>query len=125
MPKLIPILNIPYGQLTPVREFDDGTFHCVCKCGRYRTVSRKRLLDKSVKACAECAKENRRSAGGRQHRPPMPVEAPAKPEPKPECTALCGTRVIHGVKYEAHDPDCKKLNLFKIDERCAQRERWL
>ena len=112
MGKFVAILNIPFDRLIPKRELDDGMFHCVCQCGRYRTVSRKRLLDKSVHACVECAKEARRSAGGRQHRPEMPAEPiQVKPE-QAKCKPGCTVRLIDGRVYVGHDPDCPRFGLF-------------
>lgn len=83
MNRKVDLIGRRVGTLTVERDLGDDQFHCVCDCGRYRTVSRNRLVGKDIESCHVCAAENRR------HRlrpaPPPPEPKPARIEP-PKCT---------------------------------------
>jgi len=110
MTAMMDLLGRVFTDLTVKRDlYMDGTvFHCICKCDRYRTVTREQLLSKSIKSCAYCAKQARHAAN-RPQVEVIPVEPPVKIE-LPDCIG-CVVRTIRGVKFDSTNPSCPRHGL--------------
>lgn len=112
--RCLDLINREFTDLTVKRDLDGKgeRFHCECKCGGYRTCSRRQLIARVVKSCAACAAKNK-------HVGNFNVEPPLPPEPKlarielPECRG-CTVRIIGGIRYKAVQPDCPRCsNLYR------------
>ena len=116
-----------FNDLTVIEINDDGTVLCFCR-GKHckgmgtRIIKRGQLTSRSIKGCRKCASQNRITPTQSQ---PMPKPEPRKPEAR-TCTRFCIGRLIDGRWMIAHDPDCKKLNLFPVNMRTERRtEFWI
>ena len=107
-----------YGALVIARFLPDGMVFSTCDCGSSRTTT-KAQLGKSIRSCAKCAQANKRM-GGRRPEPVILPEPVLQPE-APRCHPQCTLRIVERQVYEAHNPDCEILGLFRIDLLAARK----
>lgn len=106
--RCLDLINREFDDLTVKRDLD-GTgerFHCQCRCGGYRTCTRRQLIARVVKSCAACAARNKHVNNGNVE-PPLPPEPIAKHAPT-ICNGLCKWHNTELGPMLGADPDCDK-----------------
>ena len=99
------------GSLVAIRELPDGSWHCVCDCGRYRTVQRARLTSKDVRSCHYCAALAKKQQRPYEIKPIEPVLAKVELPPCKGCT----WRMIDQQRLFAAQPDCPRHGIGGIN----------